>query len=1227
MADNVVDSLELQVSAQANNAEASLDRLARKLTSLTTSLRGVSTHGIDNLARSVKGFAGSMQSMNAIKTTDFSRLVRNVNKLASANTNELFTVSRALNQMVNSFNRMGTVTENAQNIGVLANNISKLGYKKVTDAITNLPLLTIELNNLLVTLSKAPTVSTNVIQMTNALANLATQGSKVGTASSSLVRGLNRYTTASSRASKSTFSLAAAFGKFYASYFLIIRGLKGVWSSIESTADYIEAYNYYNVAFGKIASDWESDWEKYGYQNGDAYAQSFTDRMNDVMSKFSGVQIDLDTGLLSETGMKNLGMNIQEVTQFASQLASVTNSVGQVGEVSLATAESITRLAGDISSLFNVDFKEVATNLQSGLIGQSRALYKYGIDITQATLQTYAFGLGLEKSVSEMTQAEKMQLRLIAILDQSKVSWGDLANTIQSPSNQIRILSNNIAELGTVFGQLFIPMLSKVLPYVNGLTIALKRLFVNLASFMGIEIDLDAFGQGYNDSLDDTAGEFEDVADSIEKTNKALRGFDELKTITSATKVTGADTGSGAIDLTDEIIKATGEYEKAWDEAFAKMENNAQDIADILTVKFENAGKVLKDLVPALEGIGTALVTYKIVTGISNLASAIATGFGPAAGVAIGVGVIVSLASAINEVWKEMKQADFEDRFGDITLSAQELEEVAKAIIENKNLEQIGTLLSEVGENADITKNIEKAVKKLDQMNWKVSIGMALTEDDEASYKSAIQSYISNMNSLIDNEQYSVSMGISLFLGNSAEGSAVQNSVDAFYNSQRASLNELGQKLNEAVNSGWEDGLFDIDEAKAVMDIQKQMADIQNSLISSQTMAKLQLLEADYSGAELTPDAYKKLAEQRQKLLDEYKSDLNEALTYTIAGVNVSKKAEYDAALTEQERNEIQKQWDEAISELITGRDTQVTDMMLKSLSFDYNTVADTFGSELDSAYKTMEKYLDVFFNEYSAYGVDALDSAILSHSGSIFTAMKKYAGKEGAENFSEIIDLMIGSDKLEETAQSVYEQTGEIPKAVMDALSSSYALEAISGSMESLYKYIYLSADSKAKDDVLEVMKKNGQNVPKFFSDGVIENEELATDSLSTFLESLSSQVDTFSLYDEMYSIGKDALQGFYDAIELAPSSGNFVPIDTSKFDSSWKSNLPKINTTTQSFPGVPLSESTLKDFQAAMREKVELDVKLSVEPNEREFVKVAIDGINQKTISTGRTPIALAY
>ena len=53
---------------------------------------------------------------------------------------------------------------------------------------------------------------------------------------------------------------------------------------------------------------------------------------------------------------------------------------------------------------------------------------------------------------------------MIAILDQSKVSWGDLANTINSPSNMIRQFKNNLKEVGMVLGQLFIPLMQKVMP-------------------------------------------------------------------------------------------------------------------------------------------------------------------------------------------------------------------------------------------------------------------------------------------------------------------------------------------------------------------------------------------------------------------------------------------------------------------------------------------------------------------------------------------------------------------------------------------------------------------------------------------------------------------------------------------------------------------------------------------------------------------------------------------
>lgn len=223
-------------------------------------------------------------------------------------------------------------------------------------------------------------------------------------------------------------------------------------------------------------------------------------------------------------------------------------------------------------------------------------LYKYGIDITNATLQTLAYELGVEKAVSEMTQAEKMQLRMIAILDQSKVSWGDLANTINSPSNLMRIFKNNLKETGMMLGQLFIPMLSKVVPILNGVTIAFKRLLVNIASFMGVELDLDAFGQGFAEIED----EFDNQEEQIEDNNKALKeykkqllGFDEVNKLQDSIDLGGIDGDS--IDLTDEILKATSDYEKIWQEAFDKMEANSNKWADSIEKALSGIGDVFED--------------------------------------------------------------------------------------------------------------------------------------------------------------------------------------------------------------------------------------------------------------------------------------------------------------------------------------------------------------------------------------------------------------------------------------------------------------------------------------------------------------------------------------------------------------------------------------------------------------------------------------------------------
>ncbi len=595
-----LDSLEVKITGTATKAINSVDKLINQLTRLSTSLATVNGSSLSSLANGVSQLGSAMQNMNA-GTADFTRLAKNITKIGSVDSAALANTATSLEAVTKAVASISVIPQNATQVTEFAKSLGKLGSKSIENAVVNIPKLGNALNGLMTTLSRAPTVSQNVIQMTNALANLASQGSKVGTSSNSLQKSLYGISTSARTATKSSWSLASAIGKFYATYFMVIRGSKKLIEAIKSTTDYIEAFNYQAVAFGKIGSEWDKDYEKYGYDNATAYAESFQNRVNDTLGKLSGLKVNVQGGLLEESGAKNLGLNIQEITQYASQLASVTNSLGQTGEATTAITKSMAMLAGDISSLFNVDYSTVAQNLQSGLIGQSRALYKYGIDITNATLATYAYNLGISKSVSEMTQMEKQQLRVLAILDQSKVSWGDLANTINSPSNMLRQFSNNMKEVGMVAGQLFIPILSKVMPVVNGVTIAIKRLLVNLASLMGVKIDFESFGQsGYKDTsdgLEDISSGYQDVADSAKKATLSLMGFDEINKLQDDTSSSKGSSGGGgsSIDLTDNIAKAAADYEAAWNKAFANMENSAIAWADRIDKVLEPVKKIFQD--------------------------------------------------------------------------------------------------------------------------------------------------------------------------------------------------------------------------------------------------------------------------------------------------------------------------------------------------------------------------------------------------------------------------------------------------------------------------------------------------------------------------------------------------------------------------------------------------------------------------------------------------------
>lgn len=397
--------------------------------------------------------------------------------------------------------------------------------------------------------------------------------------------------------------LGNSVARLYFKYMMLSRVAGALGKVLGISSDYVEEYNYFQKAIDKIAQENKGNYKKYGYDDAKSYADSFEDRLTTLTGKMTGYKPD-KSGNLIDTDVASLGLDITQITNFEAQIAQMTNSVGMMGEASIATSKALTMLAGDMSSLTNMPLDTVMKNFSSGLSGAAMAVKKYGMDISVAALQETALGLGVKKNVSDMTQAEKEYLRVITMLQQSKVAWGDLAKTINSPANQFRMLKSNIKQCGLMLSRLFMPVIEKVLPWLNAMAMAVKDLMKHIGDLFGLKFQ--SIGGSSNDdtssSYDDVSDSANNAADSInnaadvqKKFNKQLQDFDKLNNLTTNETSKGdndsdkGNTGDTSGVLSDALINAVEDYEKRWNKAFKSMTSDADKLKEKIEKLFTTA--------------------------------------------------------------------------------------------------------------------------------------------------------------------------------------------------------------------------------------------------------------------------------------------------------------------------------------------------------------------------------------------------------------------------------------------------------------------------------------------------------------------------------------------------------------------------------------------------------------------------------------------------------------
>ena len=451
------------------------------------------------------------------------------------------------------------------------------------------------------------------------------------TSTSKAASSLGTLTSAAGKTSTGMKSLGASLVSVYAKVKALQKSVSGLSNAMLSSMNFIETYHYFDVAMSKIGKDNKDQWAAQGYESADAYAKSFSERALKLNEKMTGFVYD-ENGYATSNGQKNLGIAPGMVMQYQAQFAQMADSIGMTGEAALATSTAMTMLAGDWSSLKNISFESSFEKMTSALAGQSRAVRSLGIDITQAALQMQLYNLGFDVSISKLSQAQKSELRMIAILEQSKVAYGDLAKTINTPANQTRMLQQNIQSLARTIGNLFLPIIQKVLPYINGFVIALQRAFQWIAGFMGIDIGqlvksstsggtgLEAL-EDLEDETDDLADAFSDADKEAKKLKRTILGFDELNVLNDPNSGSSSSSNQkvavgSAIDQTaldQALFDALADYEKVWNAAFDKMESRALTIADNIAAGWGRIVEVIRPTIDAFQRLWNE--------GLSRLAS------------------------------------------------------------------------------------------------------------------------------------------------------------------------------------------------------------------------------------------------------------------------------------------------------------------------------------------------------------------------------------------------------------------------------------------------------------------------------------------------------------------------------------------------------------------------------------------------------------------------------
>jgi len=431
-------------------------------------------------------------------------------------------------------------------------------------------------------LKKVATLKSRIVDVNSSIEKYVTQNNKLVTVSKNTKDGIEQVKVSVKDLANQTEKSSGAFSKFGSvlgkgiKSFLAIAGINKSWNSLKNYAEeasaYTESLNLFMVTMGNNA------------EKGLKWINKYTDALH---------------------------LDPSDVMQYMGAFNSLTKGLGVGSDKAYLMSQNLTQLTYDLASFKNLSFDTSFRKLQSAISGELEPLRNVGVALSQNTLQTLAYSLGIEKNVADMTEAQKTQLRYIQIMKSSSEWQTDMARTLMSPANAIRIIKQQFTLLARAIGNVLIPVLMMAIPYVMVITEWLTKLANKLANLLnkifGIKLDFN-FERTTTD-IGNIATGIGDIGTAAKKTGKELNTmlapFDDLNVVQSELNKNGTGLGDdlGASDLGVDL----------------PTYDALEGLTDKLRANMDKARENLKKFLPILGTVGTIIGGWKLAKWLAPL--------------------------------------------------------------------------------------------------------------------------------------------------------------------------------------------------------------------------------------------------------------------------------------------------------------------------------------------------------------------------------------------------------------------------------------------------------------------------------------------------------------------------------------------------------------------------------------------------------------------------------